>query len=364
MNDIQPDWASFFILTPLPGSRDHQELTAAGAWMDPDLNRRDTFHVTVGHPLMTGDEWNEAYREAWRTFYSKENLVRILSRWSHHPRQYWGMLWVLFWYRHSALTEQTHPMLSGLIRFKDRTTRRPGLAIERLPVHMWNRTKECSRILIEATKLLKEFEDIWLRTRKPSETERKWIREAIRIQGEIYRRLRIPEWQLRYRNARDALPAQAKEVLDPFENLTAQVFASGRDLGRFMTAWQHVQNRLQELAHRVPSEGEPVHTSLLELRQILGIPYPADKMNDWMAAYRRLKHTMPNSLRFAPVRFDALTDQVVSSRQELNSFWTATVREIRAFRFSRIRPMRLLAKVYQDLGITARFATQFLMNRG
>ena len=54
---IQPDQASFFMLTPLPGSHDHREMQKRGDWMDPDLNKRDSFHATIRHPHMTAEEW-------------------------------------------------------------------------------------------------------------------------------------------------------------------------------------------------------------------------------------------------------------------------------------------------------------------
>ena len=31
---------------------------------------------------MTAEEWTGRYEDAWKTFYSKENMIKILSRWS------------------------------------------------------------------------------------------------------------------------------------------------------------------------------------------------------------------------------------------------------------------------------------------
>ena len=53
MDEVGPDQASFFMLTPLPGSHDHREMKKRGDWMDPDFNKRDSFHATIKHPLMT-----------------------------------------------------------------------------------------------------------------------------------------------------------------------------------------------------------------------------------------------------------------------------------------------------------------------
>ena len=50
MNVIQPDQASFFMLTPLPGSQDHLGLVQLGTWMHPDFNRYDSHHAVTLHP--------------------------------------------------------------------------------------------------------------------------------------------------------------------------------------------------------------------------------------------------------------------------------------------------------------------------
>ena len=45
--ELPLDIVEFFILTPLPGSEDHQVLWRKGVEMDPDLNKYDLEHV--GH---------------------------------------------------------------------------------------------------------------------------------------------------------------------------------------------------------------------------------------------------------------------------------------------------------------------------
>jgi hypothetical protein len=47
--ELPIDFLEFFVLTPLPGSEDHQKLALAGVDMDADLNRYDTFHVVTAH---------------------------------------------------------------------------------------------------------------------------------------------------------------------------------------------------------------------------------------------------------------------------------------------------------------------------
>src|SRR4029434_4419865 len=74
------DFLEFFYLTPLPGSQDHQELFHKGAWMEPDLNKYDLFHVTSGHSTMSKADWERAYRLDWETYYTTAHIETILRR--------------------------------------------------------------------------------------------------------------------------------------------------------------------------------------------------------------------------------------------------------------------------------------------
>ena len=58
--ELPVDLLEFFILTPLPGSADHQKLDATGVWMDPDMNKYDLEHVTTTHPVMTAQQWQRS----------------------------------------------------------------------------------------------------------------------------------------------------------------------------------------------------------------------------------------------------------------------------------------------------------------
>lgn len=55
--ELPVDILEFFVLTPLPGSQDHQRLVVEKAPLDPDLNNYDTRHVTTDHPRMSKAEW-------------------------------------------------------------------------------------------------------------------------------------------------------------------------------------------------------------------------------------------------------------------------------------------------------------------
>lgn len=359
MEHIKPDWASFFMLTPLPGSHDHREMKKRGAWMDPDFNKRDSFHATIKHPNMSAEEWFQAYKDAWKTFYSKENITAVLSRWNHNPTMYWNMIWVLLWYKNAALLENEHPMIAGFFRLKDRDTRRPGFAVDSWPVHARKRAREIGRLLIAWAKLLKEFEEIWLQSRKRSETEERWLGEIEKIQGEIWQTLRIREWQERYQRARASLPAQAKALLDPFEELTSKIMSSHKDLKAFLMQWENLQGKLHHLRQSLAHEGEMVKHYVEDLSNIVKSAKPGQKLEEWHEAYRRLPNRLPAKPRFVPARFDTLTNRVVYSREELHRFWSMTVAQLRSFRLWQIPPHRLLVALVRDFLITIKFASSF-----
>ncbi len=61
IREVQPDQAAFFMMTPLPGSRDHQRMLEAGAPMESDYNCFDSFHESMAHPHMKDGAWTRAY---------------------------------------------------------------------------------------------------------------------------------------------------------------------------------------------------------------------------------------------------------------------------------------------------------------
>src|SRR5262249_61645413 len=77
--ELPIDVLEFFILTPLPGSADHQALYQKGVWMDPDMNRYDVEHVTAAHPLMSAKEWRGINDPAWHMDYSPEHGGTLLA---------------------------------------------------------------------------------------------------------------------------------------------------------------------------------------------------------------------------------------------------------------------------------------------
>lgn len=157
------DLASFFMMTPLPGSVDHQNMILQGVPIDPDLNKYDSFHETFEHPRMKPGQWKEATQLAYSEFYTKEHCTNILKR---LPKEhYWLVFWNLIWYRYSGVFSGTHPMMTGFFRQKDRLDRRPGWPMENIFKFGWHWIRDFVLDSRSYIKLFFEFQEIWFLTR-------------------------------------------------------------------------------------------------------------------------------------------------------------------------------------------------------
>ncbi|HYA30340.1 MAG TPA: radical SAM protein [Acidobacteriota bacterium] len=355
-DEVGPDQASFFMLTPLPGSHDHREMKRHGDWMDPDFNKRDSFHATINHPLMSAEEWTEAYESAWKSFYSKENMIKALSTWTDSPKNYWNLMAIFFWYKNAALIEKQHPMVAGFFRLKDRKARRPGYAVDPLPRHFWKRTKEITVLLITWTKFLKEMEEVWLQTRKKSETEERWMAQIERIQSDVWRALRIGEIQKIYSNAKDSLPEGVNTLLAPLEDLSSRVLYNRDDLNRFLKQWEKLRQAIQELSS---VESESVRKWLDEIRQIQNNIRLGDRIHEWQETYSRLRDSLPSTAQLSLLKYDAINERVIYSRQELQRIWSDSLTNIRELKLWAIRPLKLSRAVMRDFFLTTSFANTF-----
>ncbi|HOW60021.1 MAG TPA: radical SAM protein [Candidatus Omnitrophota bacterium] len=126
--ELPLDLAEFFILTPLPGSKDHQQNVLKKIPMAADTNLYDTNHTVVKHPKMTGDEIMRAYRDAWGSFYSKEHCRTLLMRRPGPRRRL--LFSSLIWFCSCMTLTGIHPLLGGFLRLKGRKDRRPGYPVE------------------------------------------------------------------------------------------------------------------------------------------------------------------------------------------------------------------------------------------
>ncbi|HEX8872527.1 MAG TPA: radical SAM protein [Candidatus Acidoferrum sp.] len=204
MEEVRPDHASFFILMPLPGSMDHLQMLRRKEWMHPDFNLYDSQHEVTHHPRLKDGSWKETYLEAWRTFYSFENMKEILRRGS--PANYWNNFLRFLWYKNSIQTEGRHPMMCGYFRMKGRKARRPGFPILSRREYYTARAGEVVRHLRGMWRVLVEMEELWLQTRHPSAAEQRVVEELTKIRGK-YDQLKLADLQTAFRRAKEHFPS-------------------------------------------------------------------------------------------------------------------------------------------------------------
>jgi radical SAM superfamily enzyme YgiQ (UPF0313 family) len=153
--ELPLDILEWVILTPLPGSEDHQVLWRKGAAMDSNLNNYDFEHVVSDHPKMSRAEWQAIYHEAWTSYYSREHIETLLRRGAATGVSLMGLVKALVPFIHMVPVENIHPLQAGLFRRKHRSERRYGLPREPLwafysshiSATIWNNLKLAGTIL-------------------------------------------------------------------------------------------------------------------------------------------------------------------------------------------------------------------------
>ncbi len=180
--EVKVDQVAFFMFTPLPGSRDHKRMSDACIPLDADLNNYDSCHETFAHSNFAPGAWAQTFHQAWGSFYTKENIVNTLLR--APEGQYWRLFWTFLYFRYCALAG-THPMMTGLFPAKG-FRRRPGYPREGLGACLLRRARDLRVGAGYYMKLLFEFEEIALLTRKTPGPQRKAL-AAIRQQWNAVR---------------------------------------------------------------------------------------------------------------------------------------------------------------------------------
>jgi hypothetical protein len=159
--ELPLDILELFMLTPLPGSEDHQKLWKQGVWMDPDLNKYDLHHRVVHHPKMSDAEYDQTYRDAWRAYYTPEHIETVARRHGTirgrnpaEPAAFMTMFKIMF------EAEGIHPLEGGVIRMKYRRDRRSGLPIEpfglfhlKLAAETWKKLRIYGRLAWQAWRI-------------------------------------------------------------------------------------------------------------------------------------------------------------------------------------------------------------------
>ncbi len=115
LNDLSPDIASFYILTPIPGTDQYAEFMKSGVLNKPNLDRFDTTCSVWKHDVLPPEEIENLLYECYKKFYSVRNIGRKLLRKTNG-----GLLFRLGLpiYANWSARMRTHPMSGGIGRVR------------------------------------------------------------------------------------------------------------------------------------------------------------------------------------------------------------------------------------------------------
>ena len=256
-SEVKVDEASFFIMTPIPGSRDHKERLEKGEQLSEDFNHYDSCHETFVHPNFKPGELRKSWLKAWSLFYSKDNIVDILLRCP--PEQYWNAFWLTLWNRYSTLLNN-HPMSMGFLRRKSRKDRRSTMAVEGRIELLRRRMKDFVRQVKVIMQVFYEYQEIWLLTRRQLKEKRESLASAHTYLQDIHARtIQI----LRSYQYKEFISQEYKEIVQKANELVSQLSqASGRINHNIQVEMEKKINAIKEqisnLEFRVPNADDLV----------------------------------------------------------------------------------------------------------
>jgi len=144
LRELNPDVASFYILTPVPGTEQYDDFLAAGYITETNLDRFDATAPTWRHPNLSNRELSDLLFFCYRRFYSTPHLVATGLK-SLRPGTKGAMgafmayVGLPVFCRFEAM-RRTHPMSGGLSRvrvdsFSDyRDLRKKQFGLEQVPL--------------------------------------------------------------------------------------------------------------------------------------------------------------------------------------------------------------------------------------
>lgn len=128
-NQLKIQQASFFILTPLPGSIDHKRMLEQNLIDIFDYNYYDSFHLVWKHPNFDKNTMRKTYLYTWKYFYSFINIIKKLYYTSQYSFDITSNIFGNYlWYKYSLQVNKHHPMISGFHRKKSYFEKRSDMS--------------------------------------------------------------------------------------------------------------------------------------------------------------------------------------------------------------------------------------------
>lgn len=118
LRELGPDVASFYVLTPIPGTDQYDDFLAQGLITERNLDRFDGTCVCWRHPRFEPLQWQELLLRCYREFYSGRDIAAkflrwVLGRWDF--RTYAGLLAFVGYamLQRASVAVGEHPMSGG-----------------------------------------------------------------------------------------------------------------------------------------------------------------------------------------------------------------------------------------------------------
>ena len=123
LRELAPDVASFYLLTPIPGTEQYDEFLGEGLVTEQNLDRFDGSAVTWRHPRLSADRLRSLVVRAYREFYGAADVASKLAGVVRRTRDFrrGQALYAVFGYSalsRLAVLSATHPMAGGVGRVR------------------------------------------------------------------------------------------------------------------------------------------------------------------------------------------------------------------------------------------------------
>jgi len=122
LQSLAPNWASFYILCPIPGTEQYDEFLREGLITERNLDRFDTTCLTWKHPNLSAAKLSELLYDCYRRFTSVGHSIQSVRNTSTRHRrepisEKLGSLAMSIFVRYCAW-RRTHPMSGGVMRVR------------------------------------------------------------------------------------------------------------------------------------------------------------------------------------------------------------------------------------------------------
>ena len=121
LRTLEPDVASFYILTPIPGTDQYEQFLRDGLLTEENLDRLDGSAMTWRHPNLPGDKLVELLFRCYREFYPARDVLRKAARIARWPPDFRRAASLAAVAGHSIQARlgawrRAHPMAGGIWR--------------------------------------------------------------------------------------------------------------------------------------------------------------------------------------------------------------------------------------------------------